>query len=780
MTRVGSVRVIGVRHHSPACARLVARTIALERPQAVLVEGPSDFNPRIDELLLDHALPLALYSYANDGAQPARCWFPLLAHSPEWVALREGRAVGAALRFIDLPHWRYRTVPDVPPRAAEGAAVPPGRQRHAEVQAALCRRFGCDGDDALWDHLFESLPADTPTSELAGRLDVYFEQLRGEDTGTAQDQAREDHMARWIAWAAATHERVLVVCGGWHRPVLERAWRAIAPPDCPPLLRPANERAAGCYLVPFEYRQVDAMGGYGAGLPSPMYYEWLWQHGAQAAGDRALAAIVRRLRHAQVPLSTADLIAFEHTRSALAALRGHAAPLRVDLLDALASAVVKEDLPTPPPWSGARRLHAQHHPVLREALLALTGDGAGRLHADTPLPPLLHDVAARLAGCGLAITRESSNLVLDRRRPDDTARAHALWQLHCLRVHGVTLAETRAPRGVRGLPAALNFEERWRLQQDERWLPDLIEAAVHGATLESAARQCLLLQMEAAASDPARVAACLMQAMRAGLLDLGESLAQVLRDGIALTHDHGALASAAHALVGVAQAGFWGEQVRQLLEDPLELLAERLLWLLEGRQGRGGAGSIDDDVRAAAVFDLLLRLDLPGLDAGFARATLGRLARDPARPPALRGAALGVACLQGDPDDAAALHDEVLALTRAMPVRDALGDFLFGLFSVARSLVGESDAIVGAVNVAIDGLDVTDFLVALPALRAAFGWFPPRERGGVARRVAGLLGLEGTARHRLLDLRGDGDALVDARRVEAQALAWAARFGVLP
>ena len=780
MSRLGSVRVIGVRHHSPACARLVAQAIARDRPQAVLVEGPSDFNPRMTELLLDHALPLALYSYANEGAQPARCWFPLLEHSPEWIALREGRAAGAELHFIDLPHWRYRVIPDVQRRAVAEAGKSSGRERYAEVQAALCRRFRCDGDDALWDQLFESLPAQAASSELAARLDLYFEELRGDDPGTEQDQAREDHMARWIAWAAATHERVLVVCGGWHKPVLERAWPAIRPAERPALLQPENERAAGCYLVPFQYRQVDALGGYGAGLPSPMYYQWLWQHGLEVANDRAMAAMVARLRRAQVALSTADLVALEHTRNALAALRGHASPLRVDLLDALVSAVVKEDLPTPTPWSGARRLHSQHHPVLREALLALTGDGAGRLHADTPLPPLLHDVAARLADCGLEGTREARTLVLDRRRHEDTARAHVLWQLRCLEVRGVSLVETRAPRAARGLPAALNFEEHWRLQQDERWLPDLIEAAMHGATLESAARQCLLHQMDEAAGDPARLSPCLMQAVRAGLLDLGESLAQALRDGIALTHDHGALATAAQALAGVAQAGFWGEQVSQLLEQPLALLAGRLLWLLEGREGAGSAGSIDDDVRAAAVFDLLLRLDLRGLDAGFARATLARLARDPAKPPALRGAALGVACHQHDEDDVAALHAEVLALTRAMPVRDALGDFLFGLFSVARSLVGESDAIVGAVNAAIEALDVADFLVALPALRAAFGWFPPRERGVVARRVAGLLGLDAASRHRLLDLRGGGDAFVDARRVEAQALAWAAEFGVLP
>ena len=129
------------------------------------------------------------------------------------------------------------------------------------------------------------------------------------------------------------------------------------------------------------------------------------------------------------------------------------------------------------------------------------------------------------------------------------------------------------------------------------------------------------------------------------------------------------------------------------------------------------------------------------------------------------------------PDDAAA-RAEVLAITRAMPPRDALGDFLFGLFSCARALATESDAIVQAVQAALSALGDEDFLVALPPLRAAFGWFPPRERGQLAALIARQLGLDRTHERQLLALRGGVAALLDARRVEAQALAWAREIGL--
>src|SRR3954471_20064984 len=96
---------IGVRHHSPACARLVGATIADLRPAFVLVEGPADMNARMDELLLGHDLPIAVFSSYRDDERHAGSWAPFCEYSPEWVALQAGRDAGADVRFIALPAW---------------------------------------------------------------------------------------------------------------------------------------------------------------------------------------------------------------------------------------------------------------------------------------------------------------------------------------------------------------------------------------------------------------------------------------------------------------------------------------------------------------------------------------------------------------------------------------------------------------------------------------------------------------------------------------------------
>lgn len=775
-----TVRILGIRHHSPACARLVQRWIQRQRPAAVLIEGPADFNARIGELLLPHRLPVALYSYANQVQPPAQCWFPFLAYSPEWVALRAAHEQGALLRFIDLPHWRYRARAAQPATAGSLARDDAGRSRYARAVASLCERMGCDGDNALWDTLFEDTLDD---AVLLQRLDLYFDELRGDDPGTPEDQSREAAMARWIAWAAqSVAGDVLVICGGWHKRALEQTWPALAAAEAtiaePVETPPDDARSAGSYLVPYAWRQVEALGGYGAGMQSPRYYQWVWDEGPRVAGERALGAIVERLRAKQVVLSTADLVAWRQTQAGLTRLRGRTEALRVDLLDALQATVVKEALDAPAPWASQGVLRVQHHPVLREALLALTGEGAGVLAPGTPLPPLLHDVQQQLAACGLQAGPMPQTIVCDRRQAADQARSERLWQLRILQVQGARLEGTRAPVAARGLPEALRYEEHWSLQQDDRWHPDLIEAAAWGATLEGAARQRLGDAIQAAEADFAAITQCLLQAVRAGLGDLGQGLAARIAATIPQAHDVGALARAARVLLEVVQAGFWGTDTRPVLEGSLAALAARLQVLLEDRQATSGA-ALEADVAAVSALDRMLRLRVAGAtgdDRAALLDTLARLARSPFTPPGLRGAALGAAYEhEGLGADS---HAQLLAVVRAVPPRDALGDFLYGLFACARELATRGDAIPAAMHEALQAMSSEDFLVALPQLRAAFTWFPPRERGLIAQRVGRLLGLAPREQAALTHLRGGTDALLDARRVEAQALAWAREIGL--
>jgi hypothetical protein len=769
------VRILGIRHHSPACARLVGEIIRREQPKAVLIEGPSDFNARLDELALPHRLPIALYSYAHTPAGPAQCWYPFLEYSPEWVALRSGLDLGAAVRFIDLPHWRYRALEETRQRAGDPASRK--GDRYTKVVEALCRRFHCDGDDALWDHLFEA----APESELPARLDLYFAELRGDDPGSPEDQAREAFMAQHIAACAYEYRDdpdayVLVICGGWHRAALESLWPAFlagGAAEIPGAPTP-DGGPAGSYLVPYEFRQVDALAGYGAGMQSPLFYQWCWEEGREIAIEKATAAVIQRLRIQRVPFATADFVGLQQAIAGLARLRGNDPPTRADFLDGLLATAVKEALDRRPLWSERGLLTTADHPVLREALLALTGDARGKLDGATPQPPLVKDVERLLTELELMPSTQPRQIKLDRREAADRTRAETLWRLKLLRISGVALRETRAPRAARSLPEHLRFEEHWTLALTDRWYPDLIEASLHGATLAQAAENALLAGLDAERGQTASLAAALVQGVRAGFPSLGERLAGELAGLLPQIHDHGDLANAGQPLLELAQIGFWGQETRSLLSLPLAGIGERLLWLLDGHQAVN-SGALEQDAGAVRFLVGLMALALPEFDRPFALDTLVRLARRRNGPPALRGASLGAAYSLE-----AVAADEVLALTRAVPPRDELGDFLFGLFSRARELATQDNAIVEAIHGAVEAMSIEDFLIALPQLRGAFAWFPPRERGAIAARVADLLGLSNQEQFKLLRLPAGPQNLLDAKRIEAQAVTWAKDIGLLP
>jgi hypothetical protein len=292
------LHVVGVRHHSPACARLVADTIERVRPAAVLIEGPADFNDRIGELALGHRMPVAVYSYLAGGGTVRRSWTPLCDYSPEWIALERGRDAGADVRFIDLPAW-HDAFDDRENRYSDA------ERRYSAATERLCEELAVDNTDALWDHLVET----AETDGLAERLDRYFELIRGDAETTAADTRREAYMARWIraALTAAGDRPVVVVCGGFHAPALRRLAAEPAPDTAwPEVPGPPEDADAGSFLVPYSFKRLDAFAGYQSGMPSPEYYQRLWEEGLDGAAAALTPPAPRQPCNAPHPATPPD------------------------------------------------------------------------------------------------------------------------------------------------------------------------------------------------------------------------------------------------------------------------------------------------------------------------------------------------------------------------------------------------------------------------------------------------------------------------------------------
>ncbi|WP_063824690.1 DUF5682 family protein [Nocardia pseudovaccinii] len=788
--RTGPVTFVGVRHHSPACARLVRDTIRALRPAHVLIEGPADMNDRLDELLLGHDLPIAIFTSYRDSGTRHLSWAPLCDYSPEWVALTEGSATGAQVRFIDLPAW-HPAFADTENRYADA------ERRYDRAISRLCAEFGVDNIDTLWDHLFEV--GDDATLPI--RLDTYFDLVRGEDVATDSDNAREKYMAQWVRTALAdvtcqaqrlgtAPAPIVVVTGGFHRPALIRR---IASPcdatggcattsepaakaeiDWPEIPRFPDEGIGGSYLVPYAFRRLDAFTGYQSGMPSPAYYQRLWHDGASIAADGIAEAVVARLRGRGQAVSTADLIGARALTLGLSRLRGHIAPARTDVLDGLAGALITEALDRPLPWTGRGQLRPGTDPVVVEMVAALAGDTVGHLHELTPHPPLVADAERELARCGIP---ESGRFVGDLATTAGLDASRVLHRLRVLEIPG--FERTSGPAAGR----KPELTETWQISRAEFRLPALIEAGALGATCAEAAAARLGDRFADSGPDPAALAAILFDATLCGLSELTHDIVASVRTLVGSSSAPTALGTLLAVALGLWRHdrifGTTGSTTLGVLMDAVVI---RLLWLVEGI--RGGPAPADDGLLHAliAVRDAALhaastvsveRVDLIGVFRRCAAAD---------RPPALRGAAVGmVAAL--DPTHAT----DLVRAVRLAAAPTVLGDFLAGLFALAREQVivdpaaaqgNLSSSLIAVLDDLITRFTPPDFLAALPALRLAFAWFPPRERAAIATRLLELRGMTGSAAA-LLRLPADPTLLARAQAVELRVDELLAEYGLI-
>jgi len=783
--------IIGVRHHSPACARLVAARIRALKPAYVLVEGPADFNARLDELALPHRLPIAIYSFLSDDASHHGSWSPFAEHSPEWQALAVGRATGAALRFIDLPAW-HEAFTDTLNRYADVD----GDDEEARAEAyldGLAGKLGVDGRDALWDQLFED---DTDLELLSASLVAHFDHLRGDDPGSLGNQAREASMAEWIGWAVAQGRGpVLVVCGGYHAPALARLWpaaharhRAGDAEPATPVPGDADGNAAvrhGSYLVPYTFKRLDAFTGYASGMPSPAWYQWLWEHGLEGAGRRLLQGVLTRLRDKKLPASTADFMAMQLRAQGLARLRGHRAPLRSDWLDALAGALVGDALDVPLPWSYRGPIRPGTDPVLVETMDVLAGDEAGQLAPATPQPPLVASLQAELAAVGLAIKAQPTDVELDLLAPEGRARSRVLHRAALLDLPGFTRRS--------GPQWALSGErkERWTLSQPFPQQAALIEAGAWGATLHDAARARLEDRLRRAGARIDALADNLNRAAFAALPSLSRAVLAELQRAVAQEARFEALGVALGQLFMLLSHGdMLGMADAPVLRVVVEAGVDRALWLLEP-PAAVPAGAVEDHVHAMTALrrialdvaarrreglDPLASIELPRMLAVFERK-----AASTASAPLSRGAALGAvialrAHVDGDAVDGGALALRVLdSLAPAQ-----LGDAVAGLLALARDALLHDTHFVAGLDARVQQLADDDFVIALPALRAAFGWLPTRERGDLAEQVLGLHDARHLSRHHLTARHGAWAAqdVAAHRLAEGQAIAALAAWGI--
>ena len=776
------VHLVPVRHHSPACALALSALLEEVHPATVLIEGPVEYAALLPSLQDPRTVPpVALLSLGERTAS----YYPLAEFSPEWVALRWAGQHGAEAAFIDRSACLRDD--DDPRDDARGAVA---RTLQAERYLArsrsldaLARRLGCRDHDEVWEHLFEDRAtadirswrgffSDTLAWSGLARLDVEREVLDADGTH-AREAVMSAALRRHLPAAAPTGAGekgtaapaapVVVVTGGFHimalLDCLDATERAAWLPE------PQPQPGGPAWLIRYDFARLDALRGYGAGMPSPGLWQRAWRArtGASplegsgtgprratrrtarsvpepAGAARAFATTVvidvaTALRELGEPLGTAQVLATVEQAMRLAALRGRAWPGRCDILDALTSCLVKDETGL----SG--NLGAAVASVLAASDVGEVPDGIAT-------PPLVRQVRDRLRAARFIIDDAVEHRVsLDTsRRPRHRERRELLARLRFVGsgfAHQISGADLVAGTGMG------QFLEEWAYS----WTP-MVEAALVRATQEAPDLDVLvrtrLAERLTGELSAATLATLVSELAVMGLDAEAGDVCDRLENSLGQLSDLGELVEALHRLAGLIEStsrlclDHAAARIRSILHRGDAMIARRVSDLV-GLEGQEALQAVDALI---SVRDLIIRSAADDERMGEAAQGAGfgavlrqievlRRSRD--------AAAVLVGCATGIAASVRALSQEeaVCAVVThlavgADPARAA--DFIVGLVRSAPDVLLHSPDAVEAVTGALTGLDDRAFVAALPDLRRAFTALRPVETHRLAEMVAQLIG----------------------------------------
>ena len=471
MTKLDSrLHILGVRHHGPGCARALLGALNNLQPDIVIIEGPADAEAVLPQALdLEMKPPVALLIYAP--AQPQQCaFYPYAKFSPEWQALQYALKHQLPLRFMDLPqHYQLALRND----EAESLAAQDKQTIRHDPLLLLAQAAGYQESELWWEHLVEQRidVSDIFTAILEAMSALRQEcEQRADWQESKFEQRREAYMRKTIRSVLKEgYQRIAVVCGAWHAPALKQMPTV---KHDQALLKSLSKQKTQATWVPWTYGRLARKSGYGAGVQAPGWYHHLWHHGGgeltspSTVTQQWLVKVAQCLRHQGLDISPAHVIEATRLTETLTALRDRAQASLQELNEAITTVLLEGD-------PSALNL------VFNELIIS---QRLGQVPSTTPSVPLQKDLTQLQKSLRLKVSADPKDLDLDLRKEIDLARSQLFHRLNLLHIPWAEdIISQQRNRGT--------FRESWRLCWQPEFSINLIEAAIWGNTIASAATE---------------------------------------------------------------------------------------------------------------------------------------------------------------------------------------------------------------------------------------------------------------------------------------------------
>jgi hypothetical protein len=719
MPSTNAVSIFGIRHHGPGSAYSLVRALDELRPDAILVEGPPDAQDLLPWAAhADLKPPVALLIYVPDQPKKA-VFYPFAEFSPEWQAIRFGLANGTPVRFMDLPQaYQLAQAKSVEPAPVSEVALPAAKLK--DPLTWLAESAGYSDGERWWEHMVEGYCSER--GDIFGGILEMMSTLRAEVDqpekslflpATPCEAQREAYMRQTIRSAQAEgFQKIAVVCGAWHAPVLAQMPGAA---EDARVLKGLEKVKVSAAWVPWSYGRLSWESGYGAGIESPGWYEALW-NAAQAGLSSSemtihwLTQVAHLLRGEDLTASSAHIIEAVRLAEALSALREQPVPGLVELNEAVRTVFCfGDDLPL-------RLIHEK----------LIVSERLGQVPEDAPMTPLQADLARQQKRLRLAPEAAQRDLDLDLRQPNDLERSYLLHRLDLLEI------PWGAPQRVSGKSGT--FHELWRVQ----WKPELavkvVEASLWGNTVADAAAGYLQHELESSELDLPTLTRLIGRALLADLPAAVEALMARLDTEAALASDTGQLMDALPALADALRYGNVRQTEAAMIAKVVDGLVARICVGLPV-----SCASLDDDA-ASAMFARLNKTHSAVMllqnEAYLAswKAVLQTLADQAGLHGLLAGRACAILLDLGVFDGEETGRRFGLALSTANEPEQAAA-WVEGLLKERGALLIHEDTLWKVIDAWVAALPGETFITLLPLLRRTFSEFTQPERRNLGERA---------------------------------------------
>jgi hypothetical protein len=717
-----SISVFGIRHHGPGCARSLRAALEALKPDIVLVEGPPDAQNVLS--LLSHEEmkpPVALLIYAPDEPRRA-AYYPFTYFSPEWQALQYAALRTIPARFMDLPQaiqlarepletTQGTTKESSQTKQAEATLDAPPAEATPTIEddplAMLAQAAGYTDHELWWEREIEQR---RDSSNLFGAILEAMTELRADKPPKNEEEAqREAHMRQTIRAAQKEgFQRIAVVCGAWHAPVLLEPGPAKADAA---LLSGLKRIKVDATWIPWTNSRLSYRSGYGAGVTSPGWYEHLWTT-ADRITIRWITLAARLLREQGLDVSSASVIEAVRLSEALSALRDLPMPGLAEQHEAIQTVLCNGN--------------ATPMSLIRDKLEI--GERLGEVPAETPVVPLQRDVEAKQRHLRLKPSAEIITLDLDLRKDTDRERSQLLHRLCLLGIEWGKLQKVGGKSGT--------FHEYWQVQWHVDFVIALIEANIWGNTVEYAAT-AFVCHKAHAMQDLPQLSELLDKTMLAELPEAIDALLQEIQKRAAVSADVQHLMDSLPPLARVARYGNVRQTRAEQIFPVIDGLFERILIGLPG-----ACAALDDEAAQQMVVSVDKVQESVGLlnRAGQLeewQGILRQLLESEGVSGLIRGRCCRLLLEQNMLDEEELQRLTRLALATANPAPQAAA-WIEGILRGSALTVLHQDGLWRALDRWQSELQPETFEALLPILRRAFSSFQPPERRQMGEKVKHL------------------------------------------